>query len=946
MKKFLSEAAEKIINNKYYGVHSVVILPNKRSEIFLLDELKKKLTSNIWLPEFYAINEFVQKISGLTKADNISIFFDLYKFHSKIEGNNAKTIDEFLTWAPVMLSDFNDIDNAVADAADIFTQLSAVVAMQQWNPDGRPLTLLQQNYLRFFNSMFTYYSELHSKLIADKSGYQGLINRYAAGNIPTLLGKQSWDNYLFVGLNALSESEIQIVDYINKNRKTDFIWDVDEYYYPKNNKIFNRQEAGKQIKRVINRLKISGPDNIGNKLSSSKKNIKILGVPKNIGQVKFVGQQLKEMYEAEVAANNKNNDQLVDSAIVLANEDLLVPLLNSLPDLPTLGDKYYNVTLGYPLSNSEIEHFFSSWIDFIISKTKDSERINTRQLILLLNNPIIKQNAVNNSNVNFINYLISKNISVITSNDVKNSPFFSDKSDLQFVSDLLNLDDEKDILIVIDKFRKILISITGSNFKINFLINEQVKQLIKIISKITLLSADNKSIINYNAIKKIVGQLISSATINLVGKPLNGIQIMGLLETRNLDFKNVTILSTNEGIIPKTDSVASFIPMDIRRQRKLPLPSDRAEIYAYHFYRLLQRAENISLIYNSEADNMGSGEKSRFIQQIENELLKINKSITLSNTVIATNISIAEDDDFDALKIVIPKSKQILKKLADIAKSGYSPSALSTYISCPLKYYYAYVAKINTVTELEQTVEANTFGTVVHAVLEEIYKPMTDKNIEPVEIKKVLPHVHQLLKNQFKQHYNNSLNSGKNLLIFEVAQSYIVNFLKWDIKNITMHPSVLQSTELRLIINIINDSLNVNFKGFIDRVDKIHNTVKIIDYKTGSVELKNLKVKNADELTTNPKYAKAFQVMYYAWLYNQQYNVQNIETGIISLRRISGGFISLKLSEYEDIKDYFDKFTDAIIKLVGEISDSGISFTQTDDLDICRWCNYKTICNR
>ena len=944
MKKFLSEAAEKIINNGYIGAQSVVILPNHRSEVFLKEEIKRTTNKSIWLPEFYTIDEFVQKASGLSKADNISIFFELFKIHKKIAGSNAKTIDEFLTWAPVMLSDFNDIDNAMADAEDIFKQLSAIKAMQQWNPDGSPLTQLQKNYIHFFQSLFEYYNELRSNMTSSGIGYQGLISRHLAENISALFEKRSWKNFAIVGINALPETEIIIFDFINRNYKTDFIWDVDSYYMSAKDEQNNQQEAGKHIKKVINRLKLNFPDNIGNNLSTSAKEIKILGVPKNIGQAKFIGQELLNL------KNNENQHSLLNTAIVLADEGFLMPLLNSLPDKNVVDETplKYNITLGYPVCGSSIEHFFSIWIELIISRSQNNGRIYSTNLISLLSNPLIKQLLENNVSDLLIKHLVSKNISVITIKELED--WFSSTNIKAFLilSKILSNDKERRLDKTLEELKDMLYSAVSNNSKLNKLYKEQIKQLIKIISKLLWLNNQNENIINFQALKKIGHQLISLSNINLIGEPLEGIQIMGMLETRNLDFENVYILSANEGIIPKADNINSFIPMDIRSEYKLPLPSEKSEIYAYHFYRLLQQANNITLVYNSDADKLGGGEKSRFILQIENELTKINPQITSTSTNIVTAI-LQEDERKTKNNILIKKDEEIQKKLTNILETGFSPSSLNSYIACPLKFYFSNLLRLTTNNELEQTVEANTFGTVVHSVLEKIYEQTIDKEIDPEVIKNQLPTIKQLLSNEFNKYYKKgNLNSGRDLLIFEVANNYITNFLKWDIKNITQQPTILQSTESKIITSINHRGNIINFKGTIDRIDKTltDKTIRIIDYKTGRVQPGDLKVKDTEHLTTDPKYAKAFQVIFYAWLYSQQQPNEILETGIISLRNLSNGFIPLVLKDVPNMSDYFMEFTASVLKLVDEILDIEEPFRQTSDTTQCEWCDFKSICNR
>lgn len=952
MKKFLSVAAEKIINNDYISEQSIVILPNRRSELFLKEEIKNLSSNNIWLPEFYPVNEFIQKTSKIKKADNISIYFELFKIHEKIGGSEKKTIDEFLTWAPIMLNDFNDIDNSMADADDIFRQLSAIKALQQWNPDGQPLTQLQENYIHFYNSLFDYYSELRTTMVSMEVGYQGFISRYLAENSSLLLDNKNWSSVILVGINALSEAELRVFDHINQNYKTDFIWDVDEYYFSKNKGNDNHKEAGKNIRNIIKRLKINEPYDIGDYLSSTAKKIDILGVPKRVGQSKFVGQELNELFKGDINSK-ENNQSMLDTAIVLADEDLLIPLLNS---LPSLKENYkdslsYNVTLGYPLSNTPVDHFFITWIDLMISKSQNNGRILTSDLISLLNNSIIKQLLTDNEHSSdiLIKYIINNNISAITLDELHGKLSLDGKFVFKILLKILDSSNEVSIISIIENLRDFLFSLISDSKTLNVLTLEQIKQLIKILSKLLWLISQNSRTINFKAVKQIVRQLINQSSINLVGEPLRGVQIMGMLESRTLDFKNIYILSSNEGIIPRVSNISSFIPMDIRRQHLLPLPSDNADIYAYHFYRLMQRAENIKLIYNSNPDRLGGGEKSRFILQIENELTKINPLIKLNNRIINTDLSQLEGNTKAGEIIKIEKNEQIQFRLSEIVSKGFSPSLISSYISCPLKFYFSQILKIDTTTGLEKSVEANTFGTVIHDVLEKMYKPIEGKMIKPDIIKSNLTKTHQLLLDQFKNHYSNSsLNTGKNLLTFEVAASYINKFLQWDIKNIKQHPSILQSTEYKYSTNIQHSGLNIKFKGTIDRIDKrlSDGEIQIIDYKTGRVLQKDLVVKDTNEILTNPDYAKAFQVIYYAWLFNQIQPSDKLEAGVISLRSISAGFISLKLQGIEKIQDFFMEFERSMLELVSKILDKNTPFTQTNDSFQCLWCDFKSICNR
>jgi ATP-dependent helicase/nuclease subunit B len=949
VKKFLTKVAEKIIADELTGSHSAIVLPNRRSIIFLKDEIKKLNRNNLWLPEFIPFDEFTHKISGFTKADKITLSIDLYNVHRKLEGKKASSIDDFLTWAPIIISDFNDIDNSLASAKDIYHQLSAIKAIQQWNPDGRPLTRLQKNYIHFFNSMYDYYIELNELLKEKGIGYHGMICRSLAENNSVIDENIRWNNILFVGVNALSEAELQIVGYLNKTYKTNFIWDIDDYYYPNGAKKVFQKEAGKNIHNIINRLKVLETVEIESNLTESRKNIRILGVPKNIGQTKFIGQELQNIDKnKDISPEVKNGS----TAIILANEGLLIQLLHSLPKLADNEDLLpYNLTLGYPLKNSQFEDFFTSWIDLLISFNELNSRIATNELIHFLNIPVVKQ-LVDQKGIiveDIIRYIIKNNLLYITTNEIVKLIPGKDIHAQNIITKLILNNNTQDSTQALESLKEVLIENTKDNSNTNIIFCEQLQSTIGIISRLCLLARNNTDLVTFSFIKKIGVQLINQSRISLLGEPLTGIQIMGMLETRALDFDNIYILSVNEGILPADSNFDSLIPFDIKKEHNLTLPTHYSEIYSYHFYRLLQRSKNITLIFNSDNDNFGGGEKSRFILQIENELQKANPNINLTQQVISSQTSkyvTSEKSDHD---IIIPKSRDILSRIKLISQKGFSASLLNTYISCSLKFYFSYLLKIDTKIEVKQSVEPNIFGTVLHEALEDIYKPFEGKKINVDILKKALKSTRIILSEKFKIHYNNDpLNKGKNMLIFEVANSYLQNFLKWDIKNINIKPKILLNTESKLVNDLIINGENVRFKGIIDRIDKeiTEDTIRVIDYKTGKVDRNDLIIKNTDDLFSNPKYAKAFQVTYYAWLVFKYFSMHKMESGIISIRNISNGFIPLSIKEHPDIQDYFKDFEDSLLQITSEIQNKEIPFRQTQDANLCMWCDYKSVCNR
>lgn len=955
MTKFLEKVADYILEDVGDNtLHTVVIFPNKRSEVFLKNHLKKKIKSNYWLPEFFTVDEFIVKNSGIVELEPVDIYFELYKIHKKIAGNEARNLDDFLAWAPIMLADFNDIDLYLADAKKVFTNLSEIRAIEQWNPSGKPLTELQKNYLIFYNSLHQYYSEINSSLLSQKQGYKGMIYKNLYENIETISKEWHWNRFILVGFNALSESEEKIFGYLNNNFKMDALFDVDEYYFGEKNQ--SNKEAGRFINRLANDWGIENIKWKTNQLLTDKqKEINILGIPKNIGQVKYASQLLEEWAKDNTIEIEQfaENDKLMETAVVLADERVLVPFLNSLPQIEnTAGKKIpFNLTMGYPLINSPIAEFTLSWIEML----KSNENIRddgyaTRRVLKLLNNPFFR------SSIDFF----SKNMSqkIITSILHKNSMYLR-KSDimeiackevpeLQPIFDLVLQKPEKpadfiDLYIEFIASIKLAISDTSAS---NSLLKEQIILILTLAKKLKLLLKEVDENLTFRSLEKVFNQLLSRSEINLKGEPLSGIQVMGMLETRNLDFKNLVVLSVNDGILPKSSLIESFIPFDVRRYFKLPLPKDKTDIYAYHFYRLLQRAEKINLVYNSEPDALGGGEKSRFILQLEKELAKDNTAIK----PIESKIKIPVGEAIEKQEISISKTPEIIKLVKNKLGKSLSPTALTTFIACPLKFYFRYIIDIKQADTLVNNIEANVLGKVIHGILEDLLKNSSGKVIDIHKLTISDEDLRQKVVSKFDEEFEGgNIESGQNLLIVEVAIQYLKQYLKAEIKDLKSKKRIMIAAEERLEHKVEVSGININLKGFIDRTDQVsdEDTVRILDYKTGAVKKSDLQIKEWEELINNPDKEKAFQVMFYAYLFAKKKNTKSgIETGIISMRNISSGFMSLQLPNKTTIQDGIDIFEEHLELVINQIIDPSQSFNQTQDEKRCAWCEFKGICNR
>jgi CRISPR/Cas system-associated exonuclease Cas4 (RecB family) len=464
---------------------------------------------------------------------------------------------------------------------------------------------------------------------------------------------------------------------------------------------------------------------------------------------------------------------------------------------------------------------------------------------------------------------------------------------------------------------------------------------------------------NNETLRQIILQLMRLEKIPFYGEPLKGIQIMGMLETRTLDFDRVILLGANDDLLPGSRKHDSFIPYNIKTEFGIPIHTDKDAVMAYHFYRLLQRSKDVWMFYNTEPNNMGGGDKSRFILQLQEELNRVNP-----NSVIDIGIlSLPAAGKPDKEGISIPKTAAILNILDKIAKSGFSHSSLSKYVNCSLQFYFSVVLKLSETEEIEETIDASVMGTVIHDVLHILYKDYINELIRPEHIKAMISNVplvtHQVLEGN--KDFKGSYTEGKNLLIVQVSQLYVVNYMKKELSVIQEDKQHLYIRELEkaLSYNISIDNkrsedgkLNVLIKGFIDRIDQTGDILRLIDYKSGNVDdRKELKLLDAVELLTDPDKSKALQLLIYKYLIEKNPEIikgeyAKIMPGIISLRKYASYLMPLDDSEAWQNPDGYNNFEDVLRDLLKQIYDTDLAFTATTDPERCKYCSYKAICNR
>lgn len=922
---FLEKTAQHLITTYGNNISDIcVVLPNKRAGLFLKQHLSKLIDKPIWLPPIIGTEDLIEQLSEKKIIDNLTQLFELYVVY-KNNQSEPESFNEFSKWGQMLLHDFNEIDRYMIPAEKLYEYINEARAIEVWNL-GEEVTEIQAKYLLFWKQMRGLYVDYKKHLAEKNSSYQGGAFRTVAEEMLInpkrfVTDKIKWEKIVFAGFNALTTAEEQFISELIKEGKAEILWDADEYYI--NDKY---QESGLFLQKLIKKEVFTPFNWVSNKFKTENKNISILGIPQNVGQAKYLATIFKEL-------KNKNNYE--DTAVVLADENLLIPVLQSLPEQVDS----INVTMGYPLKNTPLNNFFEVFLTAILN----GERFGKQEQLTYHYKDILKLVQLPFSSLVFG----EENCLLIKQQIIQKNWVFINKEKLDFINSnfIIKLPEKYSIesvletcMVFIEKGKAHYTKTHKENnneleLEYLFLFSKLFNQLIELNLQYPFLT-DIKSF--YSVYK----QLLSKLSVELYGEPLKGLQVMGMLETRNIDFKNVILLSTNEGVLPAGKSFNSFIPFDIKKEYHLPTHVEKDAVYAYHFYRLLQNSENMYVLYNTESGSLTTGEQSRFITQIENELVEY-PNISISKKIISypTHTSIKEEEK-------VEKTPEIIAKIYELFEKGISPTALNTYLTCPLDFYYKYIIGAREADDVEETIDHTSFGTYIHKVLELLYEPFANKktNLTVEDVKGLMKKAPDLALKVFSEKMSErELKSGKNYLTFSVAQNYINTFLKNEI-------SFIKKSKDDLYIKLLEHSLEgslqlygntIKLKGTADRIDTFGNTLRIIDYKTGVVAPADLTIKEIDSLIEGKK-SKAFQILMYAYLYAQQNELSNIslQSGIISFRVLSKGFMPFVLDKKKEVtEDMLIDFESVLKEIFTEMLNPEIPFTHQAKAKYCEFCD-------
>lgn len=916
MRSFLKEVIDDIQTKGLDISQLTFILPSKRAGAFLKDILSHAVEQTIFAPEILSIEEFVESLSDLSYASNTELLFEFYQVYKKLTPEpQQETFDQFSKWGQLLLQDFNEIDRYLIDPDHIFDYLTSIKEIHHWSlsEEQTPYT---KNYLAFWNRLKTYYKAFRDALIQNKKGYQGLVYREAVNGIEPYIGSNKDKTHIFIGFNALNKAEERIIQELLQQELASIYWDTDATFI--NNPI---HDAGLFIRQHLKHwpfFKKNEMSWIGDNYRSEK-NIHTIAVPKNIGQVKYIGELLDTLPMSD----------LKKTAVVLGDETLLMPLLNSIPHKV----EAINITMGLPLKSVPLASLFD--LVFKIQKNHNNT-LYYKDVVAILSHSFIQSvltlEETNYSN-QIINYIQSNNIVTISVEKLKALA----ESKHEVVSLLFQSwqdSSEKAFKNCSQLILTLKAQLDLEKSK-NLLALEYLYRFNQIFNELQHYNTKYNLISNSTTLHYLYKELLSSETLDFKGEPLQGLQIMGMLESRVLDFETVIISSVNEGILPAGKSTNSFIPFDVKLENGLPTYKEKDAVYTYHFYRLLQRAKNVYIIYNTEPDVLNGGEKSRFITQ-----LQIENIHNLKHSIVVPKVEVAQKQPK-----AIRKTENVITRLQQIAGNGFSPSSLTNYVRNPLDFYYQKVLKIQSFEDVEETVAAKTLGSVIHHTLEDFYTPYKGQLLTEAHLKRMKTLISASVTQHFKEFYREGdMTKGKNLIILEVAKRYISNFINKEIETLKAGHQIKiidLETELDIPLDIPELDFNVRLKGTVDRIDEFDGTLRIIDYKTGKVNQGQVEIVDWEDITLDyNKYSKSFQVLAYAYMLNGTERIsQPIEAGVISFKNLQGDYFLMfgkkpssrsRDKDQSITKETLDDFYEELKKLIIEICNPEIDFTEKD----------------
>ena len=957
METFLKQVAHDLYNKTEGNFTKVaIVFPNKRASLFFNEYLAQESDRPIWSPTYVSISELFRQSSDLSIADPIKLVCDLYKVFQKATGSK-ETLDDFYFWGEMLIADFDDADKNMADTHALFSNLKDLnklmdnydfleegqkEALSQFfhNFSINQVTELKQRFISMWNVLGDIYTEYKALLESQSIAYEGMLYRQVIEQLD--VEALPYNKYIFVGFNVLNKVEHTLFKKLNEAGKAMFYWDYDTFYLNK-----TPHEAGEFIRRNLRDFPSELPASFFDNLNQPKE-VTFIESPTENGQVRYLPQWIRENLTS----------QEKETAVVLCNEALLQPVLHALPD----NVKHINITMGFPLSQTPAYSFVNALMELHTSGyNPNNGRYLFAEVISVLKHPYTRQ--------------LSPEAEKLEQTLTRDNRFYPLPSELKQdnVLELLftprrnNLDlcsmlseALKEVAVIYQQ------QAASHSDAFDQLYRESLFKTYTLVNRFHTLIESKELNVQAGTFQRLLTRVMSSSSIPFHGEPAIGMQVMGVLETRNLDFRHLIMLSVNEGQLPKAGGDSSFIPYNLRKAFGMTTIDHKIAVYAYYFYRLMQRTEKVTLVYNTATDGINRGELSRFMLQF---------LIEWGYPVLRKQLEAAQSPQ-DSTPIIIEKTPDVMERMKSVfdirnnPKALISPSALNCYLDCPLKFYYKYVALLSAPDEVTADIDSAKFGSIFHYAAEHIYKDLTahGKLISRENLETLLKDEVRLqtyVDNGFKELFFNlppneqPEYNGIQLINSAVIVKYIQQLLRNDLR---YAPFTFIGSEQRIFENIeictSTGDIQSRIGGIIDRIDSKGESLRIVDYKTGGDADTPANVQSLfipDKKRSN----YVFQTFLYASIVCKKLREKNdsrlVAPALLYIHRAASEKYSpvIQMGEPRKPKEPVDNFAqhegdfrENLKTLLEDIFNPDISFTQTEIEDKCAYCDFRALCKK
>lgn len=957
METFLKQVAHDLYNKTEGNFTKVaIVFPNKRASLFFNEYLAQESDRPIWSPTYVSISELFRQSSDLSIADPIKLVCDLYKVFQKATGSK-ETLDDFYFWGEMLIADFDDADKNMADTHALFSNLKDLnelmdnydfleegqkEALSQFfhNFSINQVTELKQRFISMWNVLGDIYTEYKALLESQSIAYEGMLYRQVIEQLD--VEALPYNKYIFVGFNVLNKVEHTLFKKLNEAGKAMFYWDYDTFYLNK-----TPHEAGEFIRRNLRDFPSELPASFFDNLNQPKE-VTFIESPTENGQVRYLPQWIRENLTS----------QEKETAVVLCNEALLQPVLHALPD----NVKHINITMGFPLSQTPAYSFVNALMELHTSGyNPNNGRYLFAEVISVLKHPYTRQ--------------LSPEAEKLEQTLTRDNRFYPLPSELKQdnVLELLFTPrrNNLDLCSMLSEALKEVAVIYQQQAALHSdafdqLYRESLFKTYTLVNRFHTLIESKELNVQAGTFQRLLTRVMSSSSIPFHGEPAIGMQVMGVLETRNLDFRHLIMLSVNEGQLPKAGGDSSFIPYNLRKAFGMTTIDHKIAVYAYYFYRLMQRAEKVTLVYNTATDGINRGELSRFMLQF---------LIEWGYPVLRKQLEAAQSPQ-DSTPIIIEKTPDVMERMKSVfdirnnPKALISPSALNCYLDCPLKFYYKYVALLSAPDEVTADIDSAKFGSIFHYAAEHIYKDLTahGKLISKENLETLLKDEVRLqtyVDNGFKELFFNLPQNeqpeynGIQLINSAVIVKYIQQLLRNDLR---YAPFTFVGSEQRIFENIeictSTGDIQSRIGGIIDRIDSKGESLRIVDYKTGGDADTPANVQSLfipDKKRSN----YVFQTFLYAPIVCKKLREKNdnrlVAPALLYIHRAASENYSpvIQMGEPRKPKEPVDNFAqhegdfrENLKTLLEDIFNPDISFTQTEIEDKCAYCDFKALCKK